>query len=259
MSDTLYIFGSCSGTEPYPNRHHCSFAIAHDGGLYWFDAGETCSHTAYTMGLDLRDIRAVFVSHPHMDHVGGLANLFWTVRKLHTRYGGMEGKKIDLHMPDTIVWPAIRTLLTQTEGDFAIPFEIAEHRVSDGPLYSQNGVKVEALHNYHLPALPDGSYRSYSYRIEVGGKVIVFSGDVKNYAEIAPLLPGADILLAETGHHRPAKVCRELIDLNCIPKTLMFIHHGRAILDEGQSSIDEAKAFYSGEIRVLNDAETIPL
>ncbi len=29
----LHILGSCSGTEPYPNRHHTSVALETEGGL----------------------------------------------------------------------------------------------------------------------------------------------------------------------------------------------------------------------------------
>lgn len=259
MKDQLYIFGTCSGTEPMPGRHHCSFAIEHEGKLYWFDAGESCSYTAHLMGLDVRNIQSICISHPHMDHVGGLANLMWTIRKLHTLTGGMDGRNIDLYMPDEVSWPAIHTLLCQTEGNFEIPFKVTQHRVGDGLVMEKNGVSVTAMHNQHLPPLEDGSYRSFSYRICVGGKVIVFSGDVKNYSEIAPLIQGSDILMAETGHHRPVKVCRELMEMGYIPPMLMFIHHGRAILDECEQAMTEAREIYPGEMIVLNDGDRFEL
>ena len=259
MNTLLHIFGTCSGTEPMSGRHHCSFAVEHDGRLYWFDAGEGCSHTAYVCGVDPRRIHSIFVSHPHMDHVGGLGNLMWTIRKLDSRYGGMEGRTVRLFMPNRETWPAVRQVLSQTEGDFRTRFDIAEQPVTEGMLLEDGGVSVEAMHNLHLPQLADSSWRSFSFRISVGGRKIVFSGDVKNYTEIEPLLRGADVLLAETGHHRPVKVCRELNEMNIRPKTLLFIHHGRAILDEGEAAIDEARAIYDGSMRVLNDGETIPL
>lgn len=259
MSTRLHIFGTCAGTEPMPGRHHCAFAVEHDEKLYWFDAGESCSYTAHVMGVDVRKIHSIFISHPHIDHVGGLANLMWTIRKLDGRYGGMEGKSVLLHMPNQETWPAVRQILTQTEGNFKTRFEIIERPVTEGTLLDENGIRVEAMHNLHLPPASDGSWRSYSYRITVGGRVIVFSGDVKNYMEIEPLLRGADVLLAETGHHRPIKVCNELNEMGIRPKSLLFIHHGRAILEEGEAAIDEARTVYSGPMRVLNDAETIPL
>ena len=83
MSDIkIHILGSCSGTEPYENRHHTSVALETAKGLYWLDAGECCSYTAYLMGIDLLKTRGIFISHCHMDHIGGLGNLLWNIRKL---------------------------------------------------------------------------------------------------------------------------------------------------------------------------------
>jgi len=259
MSTRLHIFGTCSGTEPMPFRHHCSFAVEHNDRLYWFDAGECCSYTAYLMGVDPRNIDSIFISHPHMDHVGGFANLMTVIRKLDSRYGGMEGKRLRLFMPVPTLWPAVRELLSQTDGEFRTRFEINEYPVTEDVLLDENGISIEAMHNLHLPQRSDGAWRSFSFRITVGGKVIVFSGDVKNYAEIEPLLRGADVILAETGHHRPIKVCRELNEIGIRPETLLFIHHGRAILEEGEAAIDEAREIYNGCMRVLSDGETIAL
>ena len=85
----LWFFGTCSGTEPLPGRHHVSFALESEGGLYWFDAGEGCSYTAKLAGADLLAVKKIFISHTHMDHVGGLGNLLWNIRKLEW----VEGRK----------------------------------------------------------------------------------------------------------------------------------------------------------------------
>ena len=60
---TLTFLGTCSGTEPMPGRHHQSFVIEAGGIYYWFDAGENCAHRAYTSGIDVTRVRAVFISH----------------------------------------------------------------------------------------------------------------------------------------------------------------------------------------------------
>ena len=36
-----------------PDLHYSSWAMDYDGGLDWFDAGESCSHTAHVAGMDL--------------------------------------------------------------------------------------------------------------------------------------------------------------------------------------------------------------
>ena len=59
----IKYLGTCSGTEPMPNRHYCSLVFEINDKLYWFDAGENCSHRAYTMGMDVSTVRGVFISH----------------------------------------------------------------------------------------------------------------------------------------------------------------------------------------------------
>ena len=61
-------------------RNHVSWALDVNGRLYWFDAGESCSHTAYLLGLDLMAIRSIFISHPHIDHVGGALRIVRAIR-----------------------------------------------------------------------------------------------------------------------------------------------------------------------------------
>ena len=71
----IRFLGTCSGTEPMPGMHHCSLIIEVDGVNYWFDGGENCAHAAHTGGVNVMNTRALFVSHPHLDHTGGIANL----------------------------------------------------------------------------------------------------------------------------------------------------------------------------------------
>ena len=87
----------------------------------------------------------------------------------------------------------------------------------------------------------------------------MFTGDVRHVSEVAPLLDGADVLLAETGHHLPEAVVRELVELGICPPKLMFIHHGRAILEKGEAAVARARESYSGEIIVLNDGNSFAL
>ena len=78
----LIIFGCLAGTNPRPGRNHTALALEKDGSLHWFDAGENCAYTAHLAGYDLSQLRAIFISHPHQDHVSGLPHLVMVRNKL---------------------------------------------------------------------------------------------------------------------------------------------------------------------------------
>jgi len=253
----LHIFGTCAGTEPYPGRHHCAFAIEHNQRLYWFDAGEGCAYTAHMMDVDLMRLRKVVISHPHMDHVGGLGNLFWTVRKLETRGRTLQNRDIELFIPDIRSWDGILQMLGQTEGKFKTAFRIHAREYEDGLLFDDEGFRVTALHNRHLPHEEGEPWCSFGFLIECEGKRVVYSGDTKGVEDYAPLMEGCDLLLMETGHHHPPEIARELLDPGIFPGTLAFIHHGRDILDRYDEQVNLLDGIVPGRYIILEDATTL--
>ena len=117
-------------------------------------------------------------------------------------------------------------------------------------------MKVTAVQNAHLaPGL------SYSFLIEFEGKRVIFTGDVKHPSDCLPLIGGGvDIFMAETGHHHPADIARWLDDESIGVGTLLFIHHGRRLLDEYDTTVKAVSEVW-GQRRVIyaEDAMTIEI
>ena len=237
----LHYLGTCSGTEPMPGMHHTSTVLETGGLLYWLDAGECCVHTAHNRGMDVMQSRAVFISHPHLDHVGGLANLLHCISKFISPMFGRtltHGEKLSILTPDMEVLKAVHILLRQK--NFT---RYDERLVKDGLIYEDENLRVTAFHNHHLKDDGvDGVWHSFSYRIEAEGKCIIYSGDLKSPAELDAMNPEtADLVIMETGHHHPNDVM-EYAKSHGI-RRLRFTHHGRVILNGRQEVEKTAAAF----------------
>jgi len=255
----LYIFGTCSGTEPHPDRKHTSFAVEAGGGLYWFDAGEGCSYTAHTMGLDLLNVRSIFISHTHMDHVGGLGNLFWNIRKLaKVRKELPKEKKIRLFIPCLATWEGFKQVLEHSEGGFACDFEIEAAPVESGIIFQNEAITVTAFPNQHVKVAPSAPPRSFSYKIEAEGKTVVFSGDVRSIEELNGIVSeGCDVLLLETGHHKVQDCCLWAKEKPI--EKLYFLHHGREILADSTACLAVARDILGDKTDLCYDRQEIDL
>ncbi len=256
----LYFLGTCSGTEPMPDMNHVSFAIKKDEKLYFFDAGENCARTAHLMGLDLLSIKNVFISHTHMDHVGGLATLLWHIRKLtkvkktNPRFGD-----INVFIPNLETFDGVWKILKNTEGNFACDYAMQPTKVKDGVIFDDGNLKVTAFHNHHLQQTEDVTdWLSFSYRIECEGKSIVYSGDVFNYTDLDVVIGDyADLLIIETGHNGVDKVYEYTKNKNL--GRVCFNHHGREIINNPVQSEQKVKDYFKGKAQILRDRTIIEL
>ncbi len=255
----LYIFGSCSGTEPMEGRHHTALAVETNGRIYWFDAGENCSRTAHLMGVDLLSVSDIFISHTHMDHVGGLGNLLWNIRKLSIvkkqlpRFGD-----ITVHIPNTDTFKGILTVLQNSEGNYENQYGTKAAKISDCTLLNSDQMQVEAHHNYHLPE-NDNGWQSFSFRITSQNKRIVYSGDVKSFDDLSVFLAeGCDLLLMETGHHKAEEICLKLKDSGYSVKSLCFLHHGRGVLGDYEGTLERCRKIFA-DVILCNDGDVFEI
>ena len=73
MSKTKFItLGTAGGPTPKPYRMPPAHAIAYEGGTILVDCGEGAFQQLRRAGFDLKQVRELFITHHHFDHIGSL-------------------------------------------------------------------------------------------------------------------------------------------------------------------------------------------
>lgn len=253
----IHFLGTCAGTEPMMGRQHMSFVIETRGALYWFDAGEGCSRTAHIKGLDLLSVKAVVISHPHMDHTGGLANLIWNISAISANYGlPHKFGELLLFVPLKNVWSGAETLLDADGASYKRRLSVVPCLMTDGVLFDDGAVKITAYHNMHIRRAEGEPWRSFSFRIEAEGKAIVYSGDIRELQELDSAIgEGCDCAITETGHFKIDAVHAYYAEKNvgCV----YFSHNGREILGDPEGSREKVAALFGRRGVIAEDCMTV--
>ena len=178
--------------------------------VYLFDAGDGVQRQLRAANLSTASLRAVFISHHHLDHNAGLGPLL-AARWLFNAYRplpvigppGTVGMLANLAAayrpvelaPVTIGGPAKPAIAATIAARDLAP-EIDRPTL----VYEDGHVRVLAVTNghYHFPPGEAARFsRSYAFRIEAGGRSIVYTGDTGWSDNLVRLAQGADVLVTE--------------------------------------------------------------
>ncbi len=258
----IHMLGTCAGTEPWKGRNHTSWILEKPTGeLLWFDAGEYCSWTASLMKIDVLRCKNLFISHPHLDHIGGLPGLFTTMLKLRWVYKEKTPFDLTVHTPVAYPVESAQKMLVN-KGTIK---GLKTHLVVNGEVYKDSDVVIDAVENNHMPRTPEGLCQSYSYRIKMltpPNKTIIFTGDIKNEDDVGFFFRdgGCDLLMIETGHHVAENLCSRIKEKypNSV-KDILFLHHGIEILNDPEFERIRAEAVWGKPVIISNDRQTIIL
>ncbi|HEY3642784.1 MAG TPA: MBL fold metallo-hydrolase [Xanthobacteraceae bacterium] len=200
----LITLGTTAGPPPRAHRAQSSNLLIVNGSLYVVDAGDGVARRLAKAGINVRDIGTIFLTHHHDDHTAGLGTL------MSDAWDNQRTQPINVYGPprtEDLVKAAVQyfTISAQiriADGGRTVP--IAQvffgHDVAPGMVYQDANIKVTAAENTHFEfhkGAAAGKYKSYSYRFETPGRVIVFTGDTGPSDAVTELARGADLLVSE--------------------------------------------------------------
>lgn len=172
------------------HRFASSILLDADGALYLLDCGEPCAATLTWAGYNAHDLRAVFVSHMHIDHVSGIFGLIQKMR--------LTGRtdSCTFCLPHGGIEP-IAAFMSAVNLDLQdLPFETKFVQIDDGQVVYQDDRLVITAHK------SGHTQESFSFVLTIQGRRIVWTADLPNdFHALPPLLEQpTDLLISELTH-----------------------------------------------------------
>lgn len=240
LPDGLHI-ALCGTGSPLPNRNRagpCTVVIA-GKAMFVVDAGEGGARNISLMGLPNGQIRALFLTHFHSDHIDGMGPMMllrWTganhksplpvygptgldavITGFNAAYAADNGYRTAHH--------GVVNTPPDAAGAIAIPFGDPDRTVV---IYEADGLKVTAFPVDHRPVHP-----AVGYRFDYKGRSIVLSGDTAASKSLESAARGADLLvhealgpamvqtlvdeLAKAGRKQTSEIMHDILDYHASP------------------------------------------
>ena len=164
----ITFMGTSHGV-PSAERHCSSTLIETNGAGYIIDAGAPIYDEVLRAGLKYEDIRAIFTTHCHGDHINGLfhfvdlSNWYWRT------------SNYDVYLTNEALVGAIHTVL----GAISPGARLAEDRIrlhvaSPDTVFADENIKLSYIPTKHMS---EGNL-SAAMDIEIEGKRILITGDM---------------------------------------------------------------------------------
>jgi ribonuclease BN (tRNA processing enzyme) len=196
--------GTAGGPVPTADRAEPSNLLIAGDQRILVDTGDGTVNQLAKLGMDMRAIRTVFISHLHLDHSGGLGaviGLRWMNQfpgQL-TVYGPPGTKQVVDGIVASMAPPArigfgLGALPPAPAGS------VRAVELADGQsvtLADALTVRVAANSHFDHDGKPDAANLSFSYRFTLGDRSITYTGDTGPSAAVTRLAEGSDMLVSE--------------------------------------------------------------
>ena len=248
----LIVLGS--GTSvPHPQRASSAFWLETEGGSMLLDCSADAMHRMAQENLDWANLDAIWISHLHLDHCGGLASLLFAVK--HAPQTQARRKPLTIFSCSGV--ERLLNAIDQSNdyGLFKQPFpiEISEFAEPDQSGFTPcEGIRCEMFKTPH-------TRESLAMRLTNSeGKTVVYSSDTGLSEELATFAQGADLFILECSFYetKPVQTHLSLAEAMRIaqlaaPRKLLLTH----LYPEWDSIDLEAKAreLWPGETVAAHD------
>ncbi|MDX1562200.1 MAG: MBL fold metallo-hydrolase [Gammaproteobacteria bacterium] len=204
----LVLLGTQGGPNFNAMRNEFSNAVVVEGRTYLVDCGYGALGALREVGLNMREIGNVFLTHLHDDHTSDLAALLshqWTDGRVSpTLVVGPYGT--DQLVDAALAFAEANTQIRLADEDRSVlPADMFSARVieataSPAEVFADDLVTVSSVENTHFSesAKQRFPYRSVSYRFDSRDRSVTISGDTAYSENLIRLAEGSDVFVCET-------------------------------------------------------------
>jgi ribonuclease BN (tRNA processing enzyme) len=271
------VLGS-GGPELQDKRAMSSYLVWLSGqARVLVDAGGGSALRFGESGAQMSQLDVILFTHLHVDHSADFPALI--------KSSWFEDRKAALPIygpPGNEYFPATKTFVSDFFGDHGVygylsellvPGEEGSYKMQPHDVVAES-TPVVAFRNGDLTAsavrVIHGGVPALAWRIEAGGKVIVFSGDTNGDGEgLVRLAGNADLFIAhnavpegvtgiERRLHMPPSVIGQ-IAANAHVKNLVLSHRMLRTLGKEEQTLSEIRERYSGPVTFANDLDCFPV
>ena len=190
----------CGTAAPLPvrDRAQACVAILVDKRIYVVDAGMASHETAVLAPLALENLRAIFVTHYHSDHIADIPEfnlMSWVAGRPQPLQligpGGVETVVSGLNR----AYALDNSYRTGHHGADLLPPELGRleaRAVEEGVVLDEDGLVVTAFPVNHAPVAP-----ALGYRFDYGGRSVVVTGDTVVADGLETAARDVDLLLSD--------------------------------------------------------------
>ncbi len=198
----LVVLGSGS-TVPHPRRCSSAYWLETSGGNILLDCSATAPHQMAKFGVDWPNMDAIWISHFHMDHVGGLGPLF--AGTMHAPEMRERNKPLRLYGPKGIerLFDGISSPKDYKLREQPFPVEVIEIEVLE-KFEIVPGVETVAMKTPHTD-------ESHAIHIRDRDATLVYSADTGFDERIATFAADVDLMILECTFVREKPNAKHLI------------------------------------------------
>lgn len=219
----LVVLGS--GTSiPHPRRTTPAYWLETDAGTLLLDIGADAPHRLAEEAIDWSQLDAIWISHFHLDHCGGLAPFLFATRTAPQT----QQRSKPLRIYGAVGYKRILEAIEQANNYrlFSQPFPLELVEVESGSEFEVlPGLKANTFSTPHTK-------ESLAVRlVDKTGTVLIYTSDTGYAEELSEFAEGANLLLMECSFYKNKPVNKHLelteavhLAQQCQPQKLLLSH-----------------------------------